>query len=328
MNLTILLAIVVITCVIVSCVFFFHQPKECFTNTKQISAQALNNLNNTFSQTSCSSLALNNNSPPIARQNASSYLDTNRFRKWKPVLNSNNADPSELYCHVNEQDYFMSGGHKCSITDTNFNNIPFITDVFSDSMPQTTNTAPNNKCVFKINPEQVTQESLIDFWQNRVAPSECIKQYSYVLDLNDSLTKHRNYLISQSNQVASYLTNLKSTVAWQNLEIQKLLKHLASLQASNVELLNTITFVDEENSIIQDKIINAKEECSKSTTYWKSQLDSCHTQCNSTYQEWQPISQDLTNLQSSMASFQIRFDGLTKGINSNNEMLSIATTKK
>ena len=328
MNVSMLLVIVVLACVIVTSVFFF-QTKETF-NTKQISAQALNNLNNTFGQASCSSLALNNNSPPIARQNASSYIETNRFRKWKPALNSNNADPNGLYCYVNndmsrnEQDYFMSGGHKCSITDTNFNNIPFITDVFSDSMPQTTNTAPNNKCVFKIDPSQITHDSLVDFWQNRVAPSECIKQYSYILDLNDSLTKQRNYLISASNQVSAYLTNLISTVAWQNQEITKLSKHLETLQTSNAQMLNTITFVDEENSIIQSRIINAKEECSKSKTYWNIQLDSCNTQCNMVREEWQPISQDLNKLHIDMASFQIKFDGLTTNINTHNNLLQNA----
>ena len=281
----------------------------------------------------------NSELPVLVRENAKSYIETGRFKKWKPqpyAQDDNNHNyentSNATYCYVNndienkEQDYFMSG-HTCSKSDNNFNNVPFISDVFLDTGRQTTATQTGQQCVFKINHDHVTEESLTNFWSNNVAKSECINKYNHIIDLNQSLSNQYYIVQAKVNQVERDIANQETKMAMYSKQITKSNAYYADLVDTYNGLKITLTHWTQSNSVLEKEFEDYNEMCSSDTTKLSQRLASCDTSCNATLQEYDPLASKLSKLKSEMASYQVRYDGLMNDININTSMLNTVTYK-
>lgn len=129
---------------------------------------------------------LDNGSIPSA-----AFLDTLRFRKWKPSSRAENTDTNAEYCYyysdrdaqkrlyrgdpenrslANIGDPLSStndaGIDSCSSNSPLFGKASFVTDVFKDNDVERTvhDSLRYEKCVFKIDANRVTPSALTTFW--------------------------------------------------------------------------------------------------------------------------------------------------------------------
>ena len=319
---------------------------ETFTNTNTKKQFNTKLLDKTFGIEGCDVLVSTPSGqsvlPVLVRENARSYLDTGRIKKWKPspamATRQHEHDPHEpqqsaqntsnvSYCFVNNdienraQDYFMSG-HTCNKSDTNFNNVPFISDVFIDPGRQTTSTQTGQQCVFKIDHDQVTEESLVNFWSNNVAKSECLNKYNYIIELNQSLSNQYAAVQRKVHQVEGEISQQERVMSANVDKIATSNVTLSDLMTTYNGLKVTLSNWTGSNSILEQEIEEFNRICSSDTTVLNQRLDTCNTACNVVLQLYDPLSSKQIRLKSDMSTFQVRYDGLVNDININTNMLS------
>ena len=281
-------------------------------------------LENTFGQAGCRALdpAGNKNVTVLAQQNANAYLNTGRFRQWKPFPTDAPADlnnSSTAYCYVNndieqnEQDYYMSG-HTCTITDPNFKNIPFITDVFQDANAETTSTTKNKKCVFKIDKTSITPETINRFWNEMSAPNECLRQFSYLIELNQSLSDQKKAIQEQNAQLVADIARQDDVIEQQDTSIRTKKEAKAALQVKYKSLSDILQKAIDQNSDIDKAILAAETACSESMDRVNTSLAACVAASNQLLSVYTPLAGQLNQLHRDMASFQIRYDGLNNDL--------------
>ena len=299
---------------ILSIVFYFKMKTSNAEHFSQLTDSAKQRLDTTFGQGKCDILKSSSLST-LTQVTADSYLDSGRLKSLKSTRPVSNSD-SLSTCYINndisknEQDYFMSG-RSCSKSD--FQNIPFIKDVYADNTAQTTTTTTPNKCVFKIDPSKVDDKNLTDFW-NGVRQSECIQMNRYVIDANqhlrdkyDSVTKTVDTLRSNVDNQVKNLEKQQQAIALSNGIIDGLRNNL---NTSNAVLKTLVSDI----GTLQNDIYQYSCNCAYTTANVSEELNSCQVSRTSIKEKYDPVSTTLSNLKTDMASFQIRFDGLNNDI--------------
>lgn len=303
-----------------------HNKKSNHEHFSQFNPEAKREIQKIFGQQNCASLMVSADINPIPRETARTYLETGRFKTWKPGPKTQ-LDPSFEYCYVNndkdnnEQDYFMSG-HTCEKSDTNFKNVSFISDVFSDNDPQTTATRATNKCVFKIDKGMATKDAIGDFWTNTVAPTECIKKEKYIIELNQWLSDKKNGLQIGIDKIKRDLTDQVIVIDKLNQDIDDASKTKDARISEKFYFQNEINSLATQNTRLQKDIDRVDKDCSENEATLRRKLDVCVGESNDMTEKYSGIAEKLGSLESSMASFKIVYDQLTTDINIQSGLLN------
>jgi predicted nucleic acid-binding Zn-ribbon protein len=257
----------------------------------------------------------------VAKQNADNYLATGRFKQWKPLALPPDATDNDQYCYVNTQDYYMSG-HACDRDDPNFANVPFIKDVFADDNAQTTTTAIDKKCVFRIDKAQVTPDSLLNFWDNVSAPTECTKQFRHLLDLTQSLRKQKKALARSNAELDATIKTKETALGHLQNDIKDKSGTKHALENTYSDCNMHLSSLLEQNDAIQQAIHYAETHCTERLNGLETGIAACTEASNAVLGKYTPLAASLSQLQTDMSGFQIKYDGLQNDININTSMLT------
>ena len=272
--------IIIIVCFIV--LLFIRKSKEHFMDLETPSD--LVSLRTDFAPETCDvlqSFDLDQNNLEI--QNT--YLSANRIRKLKKEgHNESNS------CYIDDdpkngiQDYVMKNA-SCDFNNGMFQNVPFITDVYSDDKKDRSRNFPVNKCVFNIDPTKINTNSLNAFWSN-LTDLECQQQsmalsndiQSYI----DQVSQCHGYLYLEDDT----LRTLQNQINDKNIVTQELENTKYNLQQTVQKLLDNINELADDAKRLNDKINQMQgslETCLKDKSMNKSDWKSKYAKLKSDY---------------------------------------------
>lgn len=202
---------------------------------------------------------------------ANTVLGSKRLKQWQPdPPNLRSQDPRYDYCYINDdastsmQDFIL-GGKACNKTNPLFTNTPFIADAFSSTSRDKPFTQASQKCVIKIDKQQVAQASanqLNAFWSG-YDDTDCDKLAQYFVSLRDSLSNQyyacmaRCALIDNSNIVLRNLIGVQdSNIAVLNYN-QTICQQTRTLLTHSIDTTKTIRDAYARSNVSLERVCNA-----------------------------------------------------------------------
>ena len=209
---------------------------------------------------------------------STAYLPSQRIKKFKPQTPLQDGNKYE-YCYIDNdvrngiQDYIMKD-RECSKSDPLFAS-PFIESVYSDNNLENTRKFPYEKCIIKIDKEQVNRQEIKNFW-DRIGTTECSRLFDEVLKENAKITNNVKTCNNEVTRLKKEFENKKQTINnLLNDTIPNLDRQITSCMRTQSVL------VEDKNNALRDsmkwnKLFKEDEtKCKTELSYLKNKADSC-----------------------------------------------------
>jgi DNA repair exonuclease SbcCD ATPase subunit len=259
---------------------------------------------------------------PTTRMIASDYIDTKRFKKWKPKEKSNISSEKNIeYCYINNdisngtQDYMMSK-RTCDTNNPLIQHVPFILDAFPDNVIENTQLYPNKKCVFKIDKSKVNQQDLSYFWGSNVGPSDCIQKNAYITELYDTLLNEQSLLKMSESELRSKLQQMDVMISEQAKRKQQLEEETSSCRQMNESLNTYLRQTLEERDQLRTAFQNNETECVQREVKLRNDTQDCNQNLATMKEMHKNITIDHDKLKRKHADLQSSYSSVRQSLQS------------
>lgn len=225
--------------------------------------------------------------------NATIFLNANRIKKWKP-LNDNVLEPNKAYCYIDNDsdkkifDIMMNRSNACTMSM--FKNNPIVEDVFENNIQDTTLAYAHNKCVIKMNPDNMNETNMNNLWST-FGTYHCE-------GLATNLYKYNNERRADIDVVKNDVNTLTKTLQTKKKVLKGLNDEVLGLQNEINELNSMNTFL---NKTVADLLQN--------TSNMSSDFESYKTNCKETIQnltyEIEDTEKQITTYKEEMEVFSV-----------------------